>query len=108
MALVKLIATKSEILLNKKGSISALSGAKRFLFSSYMSPAVENSVSEGTDVGGAERNLIANSASGGKSVFCPPAVQICSMEGYQWLCEILVHHCIVCTVNLDANFFKDL
>ena len=36
-------------------SISAFSGAKRFLFSSYISPAVEKSRSEGTDIGGAKR-----------------------------------------------------
>jgi len=38
-----------------KWSISALSGANRFRFSSYISPAVENSLSDVTEVGGGAR-----------------------------------------------------
>ena len=44
-------------------SVSALSGAKQFLLSLYISPATENNLSEDTLVGGADRYLFASCAS---------------------------------------------
>ena len=44
--------------------LSACSGDNRLRFSSYMSPADEKSLSDGTDVGGADMYLNAKRASG--------------------------------------------
>ena len=48
-----------------KSKVSAFSGASLFCLSSYIIPAPEKSLSNGTEVGGAERYRLANLASSG-------------------------------------------